>query len=198
MYRKLAYMVAMCLCMCAGELVAQGKATNRIHISKSSMQLTVYDRNNCVLMRCAIGCGKVRGDKQKSGDNRTPEGEFPIIQIQNSSYWAHDFGDGKGLIQEAYGPYFIRLGVSGFSGIGIHGTCFPESIGTRCSEGCIRLHNDDVKRLVQLVAVGSMVTIESDADRKLTELSCQRISFVQPKINISRYSIRTIPVWTIR
>ena len=192
MYRKLICMVAMCLCVGVGSLMAQGKATNRVYISKPSMELTVYDRDNRVLMHCVIGCGKVRGNKQKSGDNRTPEGEFPIIQIQNSSYWAHDFGDGKGLIQKAYGPYFIRLGVSGFSGIGIHGTCFPESIGTRCSEGCIRLHNDDVERLVQLVAVGSMVTIEGDIDRELTELAYQKDSFVQPVINISSHQIKAI------
>ena len=50
MYRKLICMVAMCLCVGVGSLMAQGKATNRVYISKPSMELTVYDRDNRVLM----------------------------------------------------------------------------------------------------------------------------------------------------
>lgn len=187
MYKRLIYAVVLLMSICSFDLSAQGKPTNRVYISKSSMELTVYDNDERILMSCAIGCGKAMGDKQKVGDNRTPEGSFPVVQIQNSSSWAHDFGDGKGVIQKAYGPYFIRLGVKGFSGIGIHGTCFPESIGTRCSEGCIRLHNEDVKKLVQLIAVGSTVTIDGDVDRRQTELGCQKHSFVQPMITIYRY-----------
>ena len=143
-------------------LSAQEKSSNYVLISKSDMELTVYNVDGQVLFRCMVGCGKELGNKQKKGDNRTPEGCFPITQIQNSSHWAHDFCDGKGLIEKAYGPYFIRLGVKGFTGIGIHGTCFPESIGTRCSEGCIRLHNKDVEKLIDLVTVGCLVTIEKD------------------------------------
>jgi lipoprotein-anchoring transpeptidase ErfK/SrfK len=30
------------------------------------------------------------------------------------------------------------------SGFGIHGTVEPETIGTKSSRGCIRLHNGDV------------------------------------------------------
>ena len=163
------YLRAIYLCMLALflsvygiNLSAQEKSSNYVLISKSDMELTVYNVDGQVLFRCMVGCGKELGNKQKKGDNRTPEGCFPISQIQNSSHWAHDFCDGKGLIEKAYGPYFIRLGVKGFTGIGIHGTCFPESIGTRCSEGCIRLHNKDVEKLIDLVTVGCLVTIEKD------------------------------------
>lgn len=58
----------------------------------------------------------------------------------------------------AYGTY--AYGLSGFSNeltnfnggtgvIGIHGTNDPSSIGTDVSNGCIRLHNDLIERLVE-------------------------------------------------
>ena len=35
--------------------------------------------------------------------------------------------------------------------IGIHGTHLSETVGTRASEGCIRMNNDDLKQLVSLI-----------------------------------------------
>lgn len=91
------YLRAIYLCMLALflsvygiNLSAQEKSSNYVHISKSDMELTVYNVDGQVLFRCMVGCGKELGNKQKKGDNRTPEGCFPITQIQNSSHWAHD------------------------------------------------------------------------------------------------------------
>ena len=82
-----------------------------------------------------------------------------ISNIEKASNWVHDFGDGKGEISGAYGPFFIRLDVPGHSGIGIHGTHKPESIGTRDTEGCIRLNNDDLLELVKQIHIGMVVFI---------------------------------------
>ena len=85
-----------------------------------------------------------------------------VCQIQDSRAWVHDFHDGAGARAGAYGNWFIRLKVPGASGIGIHGTCFPESIGTRSTEGCIRLRNEDLNKLVKYVKVGMECVIEKD------------------------------------
>jgi lipoprotein-anchoring transpeptidase ErfK/SrfK len=106
-----------------------------------------------------IAVGRNTGDKVRVGDMRTPEGEFAIVQIQSSSSWTHDFGDGKGQIKGAYGPYFIRLGTPGWTGIGIHGTHAPSSIGTNVTEGCIRLNNKDLLELRGMVNIGDKVVI---------------------------------------
>ncbi len=45
---------------------------------------------------------------------------------------------------------------------GIHGTPFPESIGTRATEGCIRLRNEDITDLKGRVRVGTTVIILPD------------------------------------
>ena len=45
-------------------------------------------------------------------------------------------------------------------GYGIHGTWKPESIGTQCSNGCIRMRNDDVNELFTILPYHTKVTIE--------------------------------------
>ncbi len=139
-----------------------GMAENRIVVSKQRMELYVVSQQSDTLFRAEIGCGKNYGDKRRKGDLRTPEGKFRIVSIEQSSAWKHDFNDGYGMRKGAYGPYFIRLKTPGFTGIGIHGTCFPESIGTRSSEGCIRLKNEDLLKLVGYVSRGMICEIESD------------------------------------
>ena len=47
----------------------------------------------------------------------------------------------------------------GNKGIGIHGTHDPLSIGTRATEGCIRLNNNDLVELVNVVRPGMMVLV---------------------------------------
>ena len=83
----------------------------------------------------------------------TPVGTFTVDEIDDASSWPHDFGDGRGEIAGAYGPWFISLDTEALSGgawdgIGIHGTHDPQSIGTDASEGCIRLHNEDLRNCV--------------------------------------------------
>ncbi len=116
-----------------------------------------------------VALGKNSGDKQKVGDSRTPEGHFHISQIQDSHTWTHDFkGDDKGPIAGAYGPWFLRLYTgrdatfSGqtWTGIAIHGTHDPASIGTLASEGCIRLKNDDIADLKARVQTQKNVPVD--------------------------------------
>lgn len=137
-----------------------------IAISKESMTLAVYDLNSRLLAAYPIACGRALGNKEKPGDMKTPEGLFSVQQVQDASTWTHDFGDGKGEIKGAYGSHFIRLKTPGHRGIGIHGTHDPASIGTRATEGCIRLNNSDLLQLVKkYVYVGMpVVIITSEAD----------------------------------
>lgn len=128
-------------------------------IDKSSHTLLVM-RDGKQIRRYGIAVGKNTGDKRKVGDMRTPEGTFPISQIQNATSWTHDFGDGKGQIRGAYGPLFIRLATPKWKGIGIHGTHDPASIGTNATEGCIRLKNEDLLEFRKLVKLGDKVVIK--------------------------------------
>lgn len=138
------------------------RAQSKIIVSKEKLMLYVVDGKSDTIFSAPVSVGTNYGQKQKKGDRRTPEGSFKVVNIQDASSWTHDFHDGHGQRKGAYGPYFIRLLTPPFTGIGIHGTCFPELIGTRSSEGCIRLNNADVRKLRKLVTVGMPCIIEKD------------------------------------
>ena len=138
------------------------QAGNRIIVSKKQLQLYVVNEKNDTLFQCPVACGKNLGNKTRIGDSKTPEGIFKIIKMYDATSWKHDFKDGNGMRLGAYGPLFFRLNVPGFTDIGLHGTIFPESIGTRSSEGCVRMRNEDVKALYRYCYIGMPVTIEPD------------------------------------
>lgn len=135
-----------------------------IVISKQDFTLTLYNESGEVVVQYPVAVGKNYGNKHRVGDYRTPEGEFHISQIQSAKTWGHDFGDGKGFINNCYGNWFFRLHTPPHKGIGIHGTHAPESIGTRATEGCIRLHNEDLDALYKLIEVGMKVIIEPSTE----------------------------------
>jgi lipoprotein-anchoring transpeptidase ErfK/SrfK len=67
-----------------------------------------------------------------------------------------------------YGPYAFGLSAhsnvlhefAGRDGIlGIHGTDFPNGIGTDVSHGCIRLSNRAITKLARLLPIGTPVRI---------------------------------------
>lgn len=170
--------------------MASADEQHLIRIHKQSYRLELFeDGKEQPLKEYSIAVAKNPGDKQKTGDNRTPtswgsaavipakylgagvgvasaEVPFVVEEICDASFWTHDFGDGKGEIAGAYGPWFISLD-TGWIGIGIHGTHDPASIGTMASEGCIRMHNQDVAELKNLIygpakGVGTRVVITED------------------------------------
>jgi lipoprotein-anchoring transpeptidase ErfK/SrfK len=134
--------------------------SNFIIINKANMTLSQYNYKGELLHQFKIATGKNFGDKTQIGDCKTPEGVFTIEEVVDASTWSHDFkGDKQGAIQGAYGPYFIRLNTPGQKGIGIHGTHDNNSIGNRASEGCIRLNNKDLTKLVENINTNSVVVI---------------------------------------
>jgi len=134
---------------------------SKIIITKSKFTLDVYNDKDELIIMYKVAVGKNPGDKQRKGDMRTPIGDFKIVQIQDSKSWKYDFPDDNlGPIDCAYGPWFIRLKTPKWTGIGIHGTHDPKSIGTMASTGCIRLRNEDIIELKNMVKIGIPVIIK--------------------------------------
>ena len=141
-----------------------------ILISKPEYRLyvcEVVDGDTLKRVHYPVCVGKMKGQKQKKGDMKTPEctseNPFVITEIVDASKWTHDFGDGRGSIL-SYGHWFMRLKTPGHSGIGIHGSTNNErSVPGRGSEGCIRLRDDDLIQLKENYAfVGMRVVILAD------------------------------------
>lgn len=133
------------------------------HIVVDKPSFTLYLRENGeTLMESKVCIGKGVGQKKGKGDHKTPEGTYKIRSIENAAGWTYDFHDGKGKRKGAYGPWFFRLDTPQSTHIGIHGSPFPETVGTRDSDGCIRMVNEDLEELKQHVFVGMKVVINPD------------------------------------
>lgn len=137
------------------------QAEKHIHINKKELTLSVVDGDSVIAVY-PVCCGKNYGQKTRRGDHKTPEGTFSIISIEDSSDWGKNSVDGQGKYTNAYGPWFFRLKCPMSRHIGIHGTRFDDSIGTRDSFGCIRLHNSDLLELYPHIFIGMTVIIDPD------------------------------------
>lgn len=64
-----------------------------------------------------------------------------------------------GHAKNPLGEYWIALDHSDYQGFGIHGTNEPKSIGTKASNGCLRMGNDDLMWIAWSTYPGMAVSI---------------------------------------
>lgn len=120
--------------------------------------IEIFPRQHQLIVR-ANG-KKVKTYRVAVGNHSTPTpiGEYKIVN--KGENWGPSFG-----------PRWLGLNVP-WGYYGIHGTNRPYSIGQHKSHGCIRMWNQDVKELYNLIPLGTKVTIfghvlgESDRDPK--------------------------------
>jgi hypothetical protein len=116
-------------------------------VEASSFLLTVHAYGYFV-RAYPIGIGK---------DSTTPLGKFAVLNKAVKPQYTDPQGhvtDGDDP-QNPLGPRWLDLGNS----YGIHGTIDPASIGKAESRGCIRMRNEDVVELYDMLGVGSEVTL---------------------------------------
>lgn len=106
----------------------------------------------------------------KSVVTETPVGEFRVVRKDRRPYWyppewlkrergwSNDYRVPPGP-ENPLGTRWIAIWRPGFDGYGIHGTKEPASVGRTESLGCIRMHNEHVEELFELVSVGTPVRI---------------------------------------
>jgi len=93
-----------------------------------------------------------------TGDNNsTPIGTYSIINKLVDPTW---YKDGKEIPPSSpdniLGTRWMGFNLPGY---GIHGTTQPEHIGKQITEGCVRMRNEDVEELFDLIPQGTEVTI---------------------------------------
>jgi lipoprotein-anchoring transpeptidase ErfK/SrfK len=135
--------------------------TDIILVSKQDMKLRMIKYHDSTMPTFPIATGLNPGDKIKSGDKKTPEGVFTVYAIHDASGWDYDFHDGKGRIKGTYGKYFIRF--KEHYHIGIHGTHLPETLGSRATEGCVRMQNENIEKIVPMVSRSKTLIIVTPA-----------------------------------
>lgn len=135
-----------------------------IIVDKNKMTVTLYDSYGDTIKQYGTACAKNYGTKHQKADSRTPEGFFSVQGIYDSTDWLFTDDDGvTSKVKGQFGPRFIRLKIPKTSQIGIHGTVAPWSIGHRVSHGCIRVTNENILELVELVDSGMPVIINPGA-----------------------------------
>jgi hypothetical protein len=143
--------------------------TDVILVSKQDLKLRMIKYHDSTMLTFPIATGLNPGDKKKSGDKKTPEGIFTVYAIHDASDWDYDFKDGKGKIKGSYGNYFVRF--KEHYHIGIHGTHRPETIGTRTTEGCIRMQNENIERIIPVISRSKTLIIVTPAIEDVIENS---------------------------
>lgn len=127
-----------------------------IIINKSNNSL--YHLNgNQIIKKYPVATGKTTG--------HTPEGKFAIVTKYINPAWG---GAGiykpirGGAINNPLGKRWMGLSIKGGGTYGIHGNSDQTSIGKYVTLGCVRMFNEDVESLYQLIDYGTDVWIGSE------------------------------------
>ncbi len=107
----------------------------------------------------------------------TPLGRFQVIEMAPNPVWKHPVsgklyppGPDNPLGSRWIGFYRDCAGRSGFNGqqhlevkgcvtAGFHGTPQRETVGQAVSHGCVRMYDENVRDLFELVRMGTVVTV---------------------------------------
>jgi hypothetical protein len=120
-----------------------------IRVDLDDFRLTVLDHDQVVL-ETTVGVAR---------DNApTPRGRYYTTEIirpvrPDSVYGAFAYG------LSGFSDTFVTFN-GGPGQLGIHGTNDPGTLGTNVSSGCIRMHNDDITRMVEELRVTAGVPVE--------------------------------------
>ncbi len=149
---KITLWVILWLILFALPAYAQASVQNglsQIIVNIPSRTLELY-KENTLVKEYPIGVGKP--------STPTPTGKFPIIEKEVNPWW---YPPGKNYVVPS-GPNnplgYRWMGIG--SMYGIHGTNAPWTIGLAVSNGCIRMQEEDVEDLFELVDCDTPVSIE--------------------------------------
>jgi lipoprotein-anchoring transpeptidase ErfK/SrfK len=132
----------------AGDRLRVFNGKFKVSVSKSDNELVLW-MNDQFFKRYKVGTGQY---------NKTPVGDFLINdRIAQPTWWRPDgkaipFGDKENLL----GTHWLSINVKGY---GLHGTWEPETIGYQLSAGCVRMHNEEIEQLFNLLTLGTPVSI---------------------------------------
>lgn len=118
-----------------------------IFVDKSQNKLTLKDDDGIVKVY----------DVSTGRDNSTPVGEFKVTSKLIDPVW---FKSGAVVPPESpeneLGSRWMGFDIPGY---GIHGTIKPETIGQQVTAGCVRMKNEEVEELYNLIPLGTTVSI---------------------------------------
>ncbi|MFM7296674.1 MAG: L,D-transpeptidase [Planctomycetota bacterium] len=137
-----------------GALLRVPTQTPSVRVDLSAMW-TFYCFGDEVAAAWEVGVGRE--------GNATRPGTYTIGNKQENPMWSPagrepvPFGDP----QNPLGTRWLAWNLEGRgTSLGFHGTNDPTSVGQRISDGCIRMRNEDVEQLFEILPVGAEVRVE--------------------------------------
>lgn len=135
-----------------GQKLRIPKAPTEVFVFKGDFELVIL-LDGCFVKAFDVATGKA---------GKTPEGRFTIgTKTVNPTWYSPDgkvykFGSEENIL----GTRWLAFeNTDEHQGFGIHGTKFPESIGTEASMGCLRMRNPDAELVFDYVPSGTKVRI---------------------------------------
>jgi lipoprotein-anchoring transpeptidase ErfK/SrfK len=156
------------------EMIVKGNELKRPDIIRPGQRLKVFagkmeivvSKNRHDLLLSANGRFFKRYGVATGRYEKTPVGTYAIVDRIPEPPWHRDdgkvipFGDKENIL----GTRWMAIKATGstpeLKGYGIHGTWDNASIGKSESAGCIRLRNEDIEELFEMVPVGTSVVIQ--------------------------------------
>jgi len=133
--------------------ISQQDSTIHLEVSLGKRQVSVY-QGNTRLKTYSIAIGRTGWE--------TPKGVFRVNQILQNPTWIQPFTDefiSPDDPRNPLGGYWIGFWTDGRNSIGFHGTSDPKSVGSAISHGCLRMHNQDIQELFQMVQSDTLVRV---------------------------------------
>lgn len=93
----------------------------------------------------------------------TPTGNFEVMNMIRDPGWTSPF-TGEQIppgSDNPLGERWIGFWTDGTNYIGFHGTPTRDSVGRAASHGCVRMYNEDIRQLFEMVSVGTPVVVEN-------------------------------------
>lgn len=127
--------------------------TVRLRLSLSDRRVYVY-RGEAVEVSYPVAIGRSGWE--------TPPGEFSVFSQIVDPGWTNPFTNeiSPPGPENPLGDRWIGFWSDGNNVIGFHGTPNRDSVGKAASHGCVRMYNEDVRALYDVVAIGTPVIVE--------------------------------------
>ena len=125
------------------------------HISINLKERRVYVyQNSEVIKSYKVAIGKKGWE--------TPKGNFAVMEMVENPQWKNPW---NGRISAAgpnspLGERWIAFSQQDGKYVGFHGTAGEHSMGKAVSHGCVRMRNQDVKELYEVVSLGIPVVVQ--------------------------------------
>ena len=117
-------------------------------IVDKSQNLLFLKRGDNVIKTYVISTG---------ADNSTPIGTFEIVnKLKNPTWYKTGAVISPDNPENILGSRWMGFDIKGY---GIHGTTEPEQLGKQVTLGCVRMRNDQVEELYDIVPIGTEVTV---------------------------------------